>query len=56
MKELCVKNGTVYLDGEKVDHLKRYKIVSSETESGVAELTITIDVSTVATCSGSKQQ
>lgn len=45
MKKLTVKEGTVYLDAEKVECLKEFKIVSSAKDNGVAELTIVMDVS-----------
>lgn len=45
MKKITVKDGTVYLDGEKVECLKEFKIVSSAKDNGVAELTIVMDVS-----------
>ena len=47
MKSLTVKDGNVYLDGEKVECLKEFKIVSSAKDNGVAELTIVMDVSLV---------
>ena len=45
MKQVTVKNGTVYLNGEEVECLKSYKIVSSAKDEGTAELTLVIDVS-----------
>lgn len=46
MKRLTMENGEIYLDGEKVENLKSYKISSSAKEKGIAELEIVIDVST----------
>lgn len=47
MKKLTIKNGIIYLDGEKVERLKEYKLISSAIDKGVAELTLVMDVSTV---------
>lgn len=44
MKEVTISNGKVYLDGEKVECVKEYKIHSSAKEPGVAELTLVMDV------------
>ena len=45
MKKLTMENGEIYLDGEKVENLKSYKVSSSAKEKGIAELEIVIDVS-----------
>lgn len=45
MRELTLKNGTIYLDGEEVTNVKSFKIASSEDDCGMAELTICMDVS-----------
>lgn len=55
MKHLTIKNGELFLDEEKIENLKSYKIVSSATSAGIAELTVCIDVSTVSTSTESKQ-
>lgn len=47
MKRLTMENGEIYLDGEKVENLKFYKISSSAKEKGIAELEIVIDVSII---------
>lgn len=44
MKEVTISNGKVYLDGEKVECVKEYKIHSSAKEPGIAELTLVLDV------------
>lgn len=44
MKILTIKNGELYLDDEKVECIKAYKISSSAKDKGVAELEITMDV------------
>lgn len=46
MKRLTFENGELFLDGEKIENLKSYKISSSTKENGVAELEIVIDVIT----------
>lgn len=45
MKQLTIKNGNLYLDNEKVENLKMYKVVSY-TDMETAELTLVIDVKT----------
>lgn len=45
MKNLDIKNGELYLGGEKIENLKSFNIASSTNEKGIAELTICIDVS-----------
>lgn len=45
MKRLTIKSGDLFLDGEKIENLKFYKISSSTEKMGVAELEIVIDVS-----------
>lgn len=47
MKRLVMEDGELYLDGEKIENLKSYKISSSAKEKGIAELEIVIDVITV---------
>lgn len=44
MKQLEIKNGKVYLDGENIPYVKSYKIASSAESKGIAELTICMDV------------
>lgn len=46
MKKLTMNDGGLYLDGEKVENLKSYKISSSAKERGIAELEMVIDVTT----------
>lgn len=46
MKELTMKNGDLYLDGEKIENLKSYNISSFAKKDGIAELEIVIDVIT----------
>lgn len=48
MKHLTMKDGKLFLDGEKVENLKSYRISSSASikGKGVAELEIVIDVAT----------
>lgn len=46
MKRLTLYNGRVFLDGEEVEFLRSYKIVSSAEERGFAELTMVITVRT----------
>ncbi len=48
MKNLTLRNGRIFLDGEEVDFLRSYKIVSSAEERGLAELTMVITVRTDA--------
>ena len=48
MKNLTLRNGRIFLDGEEVDFLRSYKIVSSAEERGFAELTMVITVRTDA--------
>ena len=45
MKHLEVKGRDLYLDGEKVENLKGYKITRSGEKNGVAELGLVINVS-----------
>lgn len=47
MNNLTIKNGVVYLNGEVVECLKHYKLVSSAEDNGEAELTLVMDVSTI---------
>lgn len=47
MKRLTIKDGVLYLNEEKVECLKKYKLISSAEDKGVAELIIAMDVSTV---------
>lgn len=44
MKCLTVENGSLFLDGERIENLKSYKISSSAEEKGIAELEVVIDV------------
>lgn len=44
IKELSIKDGTLFLDGERIENLKDFKIIGSNKEPGVAELTICMDV------------
>lgn len=46
MKNLTLRNGRIFLDGEEVEFLRSYKIVSSAEERGFAELTMVITVRT----------
>lgn len=46
MKKLTINDGALYLDGEKVECLKEYKLVSSTKDKGIAELTLVMDVIT----------
>lgn len=39
MKNLTLRNGRIFLDGEEVEFLRSYKISSSAEERGFAELT-----------------
>ena len=55
MKHLTMKDGELFLDGEKVDNLKSYKISSPTKEKGFAELEIVIDVITSSVSPESKQ-
>lgn len=55
MKELTMKKGDLYLDGEKIENLKSYNISSSPKENGIAELEIVIDVITGSALSELKQ-
>ncbi len=55
MKHLTIKNGELFLDGEKIENLKAYRISSSAKELGVAELEIVIDVSTDQALTGLRQ-
>ena len=43
-KRLTIENCELFLDGEKIENLKSYKITSSAKEKGIAELEIVIDV------------
>lgn len=45
MKKLAMINGEILLDGEKIPCLKKFNIASSVDGTGIAELTICIDVS-----------
>lgn len=47
MNSLKIKNGVVYLNGEVMECLKHYKLVSSSGNGEKAELTLVMDVSTV---------
>lgn len=47
MKELEIKNGTIFLDGEKVPCVKSFNVIYPENCNGVAEITIRMDVSIV---------
>lgn len=44
MKQLKIEGNRVFLDGEEVENLKEYKLVSSARNESVAELTLIIDV------------
>lgn len=44
MKRLIMHEGELFLDGEKIEDLKSYKISSFAKEKGIAELEIVIDV------------
>lgn len=55
MKELTMKNGDLYLDGEKIENLKSYNISSFAKENGIAELEVVIDVITGSALSELKQ-
>ena len=55
MKHLAIENGNLFLDGEKIENLKSYKISSSVEKQGIAELEIVIDVSTSSVSLESKQ-
>ncbi|WP_153921350.1 hypothetical protein [Faecalicatena contorta] len=55
MKHLVMKDGELFLDGEKIENLKSYKISSSAEEKEIAELEIVIDVTTSSALSESKQ-
>lgn len=44
MKQLSIKEGILYLDGEKIPNLKSFNIASSTKGSNIVELTICIDV------------
>lgn len=55
MKKLTMVDGEIYLDDLPVPCVKSFKIVSSEEKSGVAELTICMDVSIGPTLPESKQ-
>lgn len=44
MKKLEIKGNKVFLDGEEVECLKGFKLVSSVENKRSAELTLTIDV------------
>lgn len=48
MKNLTLRNGRIFLDGEEVEFLRSYKIVSFAEERGFAELTMVITVRTDA--------
>lgn len=48
MKNLTLRNGRIFLDGEEVEFLRSYKIASSAEESGFADLTMVITVRTDA--------
>lgn len=55
MRHLTIENGELFLDEEKIENLKSYKIVSSAVNAGIAELTVCIDVSTVLASTEPKQ-
>lgn len=40
MKRAEMKNGTIYLDGEEIEGMNEFKIVSSVDDGGIAELTV----------------
>ena len=44
MKQLEIKNGTIFLDGEKVPCVKSFNVKNSEKDKGIAELTVCMDV------------
>ncbi len=44
MKKLRIDGNRVFLDGEEVQYLKEYKLISSTKNDGIAELTITLNV------------
>lgn len=44
MHQLELKNGGVYLDGERIKCIKSFNIASSEENKGTAELTICMKV------------
>lgn len=44
MKQLEIKNGTIFLDGEKVPCVKSFKVISPENNKGIVELTVCMDV------------
>lgn len=46
MKKLKIKSGVVYLDNEKVECVRSYKLVSAAENKGIAELTLTMNVIT----------
>lgn len=48
MKNLTLRNGRIFLDGEEIKFLRSYKIASSAEERGFAELTMVITVRTDA--------
>ena len=54
-KRLTMENGELFLDGEKIENLKSYKISRSAKEKGLAELEIVIDVITSSVLPESKQ-
>lgn len=54
-KRLTMENGELFLNGEKIENLKSYKISSSAKEKGLAELEIVIDVITSSVLPESKQ-
>lgn len=54
-KRLTMENGELFLNGERIENLKSYKISSSAKEKGLAELEIVIDVITSSVLPESKQ-
>lgn len=44
MKRLVVKGNKVFLDGEEMECLKEFKLISSTEDKGTAELTLVINV------------
>lgn len=56
MQKLVIRDGKLFLDGEEIQNLKRFNLVSSEEEYGVAELTVCMDVSIVSNWTESKLQ
>lgn len=44
MKKISLKGNEIFLDGEKVENLKAFKISSTAKNKNIAELEMTIDV------------